>query len=141
MIWQNYRNSSMIYHQVTFSSLLPTASIKYIAAQKLFHHKNSSSSVYSSPISRPVPFFSLCTTSDTLSSCFLWMIRRMWSTWTLSSLIHHLLIRHASYNNFFRRTTILCHMEPSMIFYNEQVISEFAPLRQVSLGFASKDVI
>jgi hypothetical protein len=31
----------------------------------------------------------------------------MWSSWTLNSLIHHLLIRHASYNNFLRRMTIL----------------------------------
>jgi hypothetical protein len=35
------------------------------------------------------------------------MIRCTWSSWTLSSLAHHLFIRHASYNNFLRRMTIL----------------------------------
>ena len=107
MIWHNYRRCSLMYRRTTSSSTLPTVSAKYPSAQKLSPHKNSSSSGYSFLITRLVPPFNLCTTSATLSSGLVWMIRCMWSSWTLNSLIHHLLIRHASYNNFLRRMTIL----------------------------------
>src|SRR5512139_2036667 len=107
MIWHNYRRCSLIYRRTTSSSTLPTVSAKYPSAQKLSPHKNSSSSGHSFLITRLVPPFSLCTTSATLSFGFVWMIRCTWSSWILSSLVHHLLIRHASYNNFLRRMAIL----------------------------------
>jgi hypothetical protein len=107
MIWHNYRRCSLMYRRTTSSSTFPTVSAKYPSAQKLSPHKNSSSSGYSFLITRLVPPFNLCTTSATLSSGLVWMIRCMWSSWILNSLIHHLLIRHASYNNFLRRMTIL----------------------------------
>ena len=107
MIWHNYRRCSLIYRRTTSSSTLPTVSAKYPSAQKLSPHKNSSSSGYSFLITRLVPPFSLRTTSATQLLGFVWMIRCTWSSWILSSLAHHLFIRHASYNNFLRRMTIL----------------------------------
>ena len=107
MIWHHYRRCSLIYRRTTSSSTLPTVSAKYPSAQKLSPHKNSSSSGYSFLITRLVPPFSLCTTSDTLSFGFVWMIICTWSSSILSSLIHHLFIRHASHNNFLRRMTTL----------------------------------
>ena len=107
MIWPNYRRWSFTYRRMTCSSTFPTVSAKYPSAQKLSPHRNSSSSGCSFLITRLVPPFNLCTTSTTLSVGFVWMIRWTWSSWILSSLAHHLFIRHASYNNLFRRTTIL----------------------------------
>jgi len=107
MIWLNYRRCSLTYRRMTCSSIFPTVSAKYPSAQKLSPHRNSSNSGYSFLITRLVPPFNLCTTSATLSVGFVWMIRWTWSSWILSSLAHHLFIRHASYNNPFRRTTIL----------------------------------
>ena len=107
MIWLNYRRCSLTYRRMTCSSTFPTVSAKYPSAQKLSPQRNSSNSGYSFLITRLVPPFNLCTTSATLSVGFVWMIRWTWSSWILSSLAHHLFIRHASYNNPFRRTTIL----------------------------------
>ena len=107
MIWLDYILCWFMYRLTTSSSTLPTVSAKYPSAQRLSPHKNSSSSGNSFRITRLVPPFNLCTTSATLSLGFVWMIRCTWSIWTLSSLIHHLFIRHASYNNPFRRAAIL----------------------------------
>jgi hypothetical protein len=107
MIWHGYRRCSLMYRLTTFSSTLPTVSAKYPSAQKLSPHRNSSSSGYSFQITRLVPPFNVCATPATLSPGFVWMIRCTWSSRTLSSLIHHLFIRHAWYNNPLRRMAIL----------------------------------
>jgi hypothetical protein len=107
MICDNYRPCCLMYLRTTSSSTLPTVSAKYPSAQKLSPHKNSSSSGCSFLITRLVPPFNVCTTSATLLLGFVWMIRCTWFSKILSSLIHHLFIRHASYNNPFRRATIL----------------------------------
>jgi hypothetical protein len=107
MIWHTYRCYSLTYRRTTSSSTLPTVSAKYQSAPKLSPYRNSSSYGYSFLIARLVPPFNLCITSATLSLGFVWMIRCTWSSWILSSLVHHLFMRHASYNNFLRRMTIL----------------------------------
>jgi len=107
MIWLNYRHWSLMYFLTTSSSTLPTVSAKYPSAQKLSPHKNSSNSGNSLRITRLVPPFNLWTTSATLSFGFVWITIWMWSSWTLNSLIHHLLILQASYSNRFRRMIIL----------------------------------
>ena len=105
----------MIWHEslrccfTTSSSTLPTASSKYPSAQKLSPHRNSSNPGNSSRITRLVSTFNVCTTSATLSFGFVWMTRWSWSSRTLSSLIHHLFIRHAWYNSPLRRMAILLH--------------------------------
>lgn len=96
-----------MYRRTTSSSTLPAVSAKYPSAQKLSLHKNSSSSGYSFLIIQLVPPFSLWATPATLFLGFVWIKRCMCSSWILSSLIHPLLIRHASYNNFLRRITLL----------------------------------
>ncbi len=129
MIWHNYRRCSLMYRRTTSSSTLPTVSAKYPSAQKLSPHKNSSNSGYSFLITRLVPPFNLCTTSATLSSGFVWMIRCMWSSWILSSLIHHLLIRYAS---------IACFKlggEWSNIYSNTKFLSRKKLLKKFSLDY------
>ena len=158
MIWHNYRRCSLMYRRTTSSSTLPTVSAKYPSAQeamspqKLFQLRILFSY---HPTRSP---FSLCTTSATLSLGFVWMIICTWSSSILSSLIHHLFIRHASYNNFLRRMTTLprstrrrifryphqvvlqtvFRMGPRLVSSHSQIMSQFAPLRQVPPGSASK---
>ena len=107
MIWHNYRRWSLMYRFTTSSSTFPTVSAKYPSAQKLSPHRNSSNSGNSFRITRLVPPFNLCTISATLSLGPVCIIICTWSSWMLTSLIHHLFILHASYSNRFRRLTIL----------------------------------
>ena len=89
------------------SFTVPTVSAKYPSAQKLSPQRNSSSSGYSFLITLLVPPLRIFTASATLSDALSWMIRWIWSSCTLSSLIHHLFILQASYSSRFRRPEIL----------------------------------
>ena len=88
------------------STTLWTLSARYPSTLKLFPYKNSSSSGHSFLITRPVPPFHLCTTFATILLCFIWMITCRWSSGILSSLVHHVLIQHASFNSRLKRMTI-----------------------------------
>ncbi len=81
-------------------------SAKYPSAQKLSPQRNSSNSGNSFRMIRLVPPFKVWTTSATLFLGFIWMMICTWSSWMLSSLIHHRFILHASYNSRFSRIDI-----------------------------------
>ena len=96
-----------MYLLITSSSICPMVSAKYPSAQKLSPQRNSSNSGYSFRIIRLVPPFRVWTTPAMLSLGFIWMMICTWSSWMLSSLIHHRFILHASYNSRFSRIDIL----------------------------------
>ena len=158
MIWHNYRRCSLMYRRTTSSSTLPTVSAKYPSAQKLSPHKNSSSSGYSFLITRLVPPFSLCTTSATLS-LWLRLDDKMYVVLLDTQLTDPPLIHPACFvqqlsqadDHFASQYTptifryphqvvlqAVFRMGPSLISGHSQIMSEFAPLRQVPPGFASK---
>jgi hypothetical protein len=156
MIWHNYRRCSLMYRRTTSSSTLPTVSAKYPSAQKLSPHKNSSSSGYSFLITRLVPPLQPL---YHLRHAILWsrlddkmhvvlldtqltnppLIDPACFIQQLSQADDHFASQYAPTILRYPHQVVLqsvFRMGPSLIFGHGQIISKFAPLRQVSPGFA-----